>query len=82
MTAARFREILAALDMSQRGLARMINCREGTVRYWARGDGRVPAEVADWLERLMLAAPSLAFYREQAARIMAQYPPPDFAHIA
>ena len=50
MTPTRLRECLTALDWSQRGLARLINRQEGTVRQWARGAVQVPEYVAEWLE--------------------------------
>ena len=60
MTPARFRECLDALHWTQRGLARILNRSEGTVRQWARGAVRIPDDVAAWLEqnaRFMESAP-------------------------
>lgn len=50
MTPGRLRECLSALDWTQRGLARLLERPEGTVRQWARGAVRVPDDVAEWLE--------------------------------
>ena len=60
MTPDRFRECLAALHWTQRGLARILDRPEGTVRQWARGAVRIPDNVAAWLEqnaRFMESAP-------------------------
>ena len=51
MTPTRLRECIAALDWTQRGLARLLNRQEGTVRQWARGAVQIPEDVAIWLER-------------------------------
>lgn len=50
MTPSRFRDCLAVLDWSQRGLARLLERAEGSVRMWARGASEVPDDVAEWLE--------------------------------
>lgn len=50
MTPTRFREILAALEWTQRGLARILDRPEGLVRQWARGARPIPGDVATWLE--------------------------------
>ena len=50
MTPTRIRECLTALDWTQRGLARLLDRQEGTVRQWARGVVQVPEDVARWLE--------------------------------
>lgn len=52
MTPSRLRECLAALDWTQRGLARLLDRQEGTVRQWARGAVQIPEDVAVWLEVL------------------------------
>ena len=52
MTPTRLRECLDALGWTQRGLARMLNRQEGTVRQWARGAVQIPPDVAAWLETL------------------------------
>lgn len=52
MTPTRLRECIEALGWTQRGLARVLERQEGTVRQWARGAVQIPADVADWLERL------------------------------
>ena len=52
MSPDRFREVLALLDLPQRGFARLLNRPEGTVRQWARGVVTIPADVAAWLEAL------------------------------
>lgn len=52
MTPTRLRECLEALEWTQRGLARVLERQEGTVRQWARGAVQIPEDVASWLERL------------------------------
>ena len=52
MTPTRLRECLTALDWTQRGLARLLERQEGTVRQWARGVVQIPDDVAAWLEKL------------------------------
>ena len=49
MTPTHLRQCLALLHWSQRGLARILNRDEGTVRQWARGAVVIPHDVADWL---------------------------------
>jgi DNA-binding transcriptional regulator YdaS (Cro superfamily) len=51
LTPTRFRECLAVLRWSQRGLADVLGRPEGTVRQWARGTVQIPDDVAVWLER-------------------------------
>ena len=55
MSPTRLRECLAALDWTQRGLARLLGRPEGTVRQWARGAVQIPPDVAAWLETLARA---------------------------
>jgi len=50
MTPTRMRECLAALGLSQRGLASVLNCQERLVRAWAAGKIEIPELVVDWLE--------------------------------
>jgi len=50
MTPTHFRECLALLDWTQRGLARQLGYAEGTVRQWARGALPIPEPVSNWLE--------------------------------
>jgi plasmid maintenance system antidote protein VapI len=52
MSPTRFRECLDSLEWSQRGVARVLDRHEGTVRQWARGAVQIPADVAAWLETL------------------------------
>lgn len=52
MTPTRLRECLASLGWTQRGLARLVQRQEGSVRQWARGVVGVPPEVAAWLDAL------------------------------
>jgi hypothetical protein len=52
MTPTRLRECLDALVWTQRGLARLLDRQEGTVRQWARGAVKIPDDVAVWLEHL------------------------------
>jgi transcriptional regulator with XRE-family HTH domain len=61
MTPDRFRECLALLRWSQRGLADALEMDERQVRRWAAG-ATVPPAVAAWLEKL--------------AAIHAKHPPP------
>jgi len=49
MTPTHFRQCLALLDWTQRGLARQLGYAESTVRQWARGALPIPDQVADWL---------------------------------
>ena len=61
MTPTEFRACLDALHWTQRGLARILNRSEGTVRQWARGAVRIPTDVAiwlDWLAQAHVAAPA------------------------
>lgn len=51
MTPTRLRECLTALNWTQRGLARLLERQEGTVRQWARGAVQIPGDVAEWLEK-------------------------------
>ena len=69
MTPDRFREVLALLDLPQRGFARLLNRPEGTVRQWARGAVVIPLEVAAWLEAFaaFMAAHPLPARPAQAA---------------
>ena len=60
MTPTEFRACLDALHWTQRGLARILDRPEGTIRQWARGAVRIPEDVAAWLEqnaRFMQSAP-------------------------
>lgn len=52
MTPDRFRECLALLHWSLRGLADILGTHPTSVRRWATGDGTIPANVAAWLEEL------------------------------
>lgn len=62
MTPTRLRECLTALAWTQRGLARLLDRPEGTVRQWARGATQIPEDVAVWLDKL--------------ARYAERHPPP------
>lgn len=55
MTPDRFREVLALLHWSQRGLADILHRDERQVRRWASGQYPIPDPVADWLQRLARA---------------------------
>mgnify|MGYP002363188029 CR=1 FL=1 len=66
MTTGRLRECLDLLGWTQRGLARMLDRPEGTVRQWARGAVTVPDDVAAWLDTL--------------ARFHAKHPAPSRYH--
>ena len=51
MTPDRFRECLASLAWSQRGLADILAMDERQVRRWASGS-TIPDPVAAWLDKL------------------------------
>ena len=51
MSPWRFRECVAALRISQRGLAALLGRDERQIRRWANGEGPIPLETAAWLER-------------------------------
>src|SRR5215472_2069443 len=46
MTPTRFRECLAALALTQRGLAPYLSCSARTPRHWAAGSHPIPEKVA------------------------------------
>jgi ribosome-binding protein aMBF1 (putative translation factor) len=50
MTPDRYRECLAALGLSQRGLAPILGCSDRITRAWATGRSAVPVAIAEWLE--------------------------------
>jgi hypothetical protein len=52
MTADRFRECLAMLHWSQRGLAEILYCDDRLVRRWAQGSEPVPESIAGWIEKM------------------------------
>lgn len=52
MTPDRFRECLALLHWSQRGLADVLRMDERQIRRWATGAYAVPEPIAAWLEKL------------------------------
>jgi plasmid maintenance system antidote protein VapI len=52
MTPTRLRKCLETIGWTQRGVARVLERQEGTVRQWARGAVQIPEDVAAWLERL------------------------------
>jgi transcriptional regulator with XRE-family HTH domain len=62
MTPARLRACLTLLGWTQRGLARLLERPEGTIRQWARGVVQIPADVDAWLE--------------ERAQHAARHPPP------
>jgi hypothetical protein len=53
MTPLRFRECLYLLGWTQANLPKIMRVRQQQVRRWAVGDMPIPANVADWLERLV-----------------------------
>jgi hypothetical protein len=55
MTPDRFRECLALLHWSQRGLAETLYCDDRLVRRWAQGSEPVPETIAGWIENLARA---------------------------
>jgi hypothetical protein len=50
MTPTRYRECLAVLGLSQRGLAPFLHAPERLTRAWAAGRTAIPGPVAEWLE--------------------------------
>jgi DNA-binding transcriptional regulator YdaS (Cro superfamily) len=50
MTPTRLRQCLDVLGWTQRGLARLLDRQEGTIRQWARGAVQIPDDVARWIE--------------------------------
>lgn len=54
MTAKQYRAALKALELSQRGAARLFKAGERTSRAWALGEREVPEAIAILL-RLMVA---------------------------
>jgi hypothetical protein len=50
MSPTRYRECLAALGLSQRGLAPHLACSDRLTRAWATGAVAVPEPIAAWLE--------------------------------
>ena len=55
MTPDRFRECLAVLHWSQRGLADILDTHPTTVRRMAIGAAAIPGNVGIWLEELAAA---------------------------
>ena len=53
MTANQFRATLARLGLSQRGASRLFNVNERTVRRWALGEGSIPENIIENLQRLV-----------------------------
>lgn len=49
MTPTEFRECLASLRWSQRGLADILNIHPTSVRNMASGKNPIPENIADWL---------------------------------
>ncbi len=52
MTPTRFRDCLATLRWTQRGVAEVLACDDRMVRRWAAGHAPVPESIARWLETL------------------------------
>jgi hypothetical protein len=52
MTPPEFRICLELLAWSQRGLARMLNLDDRSVRRWASGQNDIPDDIAHWLATL------------------------------
>jgi len=59
MTPDRFRQCLAVLNWSQRGLAEKLYCDDRMVRRWADGSEIMPEAVESWLEALVSAHQAL-----------------------
>ena len=53
MTANQFRATLARLGLPQRGASRLFNVNERTVRRWALGEGSIPENIIENLQRLV-----------------------------
>jgi hypothetical protein len=68
MTPDRFRECLAMLHWSQRGVAAMLYCDDRMVRRWADGSEPVPEAVERWLEGLADAHQALPLPKTDARR--------------
>jgi hypothetical protein len=49
MTPSEFRICLEHLAWSQRGLAKLLQRDDRTVRRWATGDYEIPTDAAEWL---------------------------------
>ena len=69
MTPTTFRQTLATLGWSIRGLARLLGRSEGMVGNWTRPGYSVPPPVAAWLQRRV----------EAHQRMMRDDPPPGAA---
>lgn len=67
MNPDRFRECLALLHWTQRGVAAILGVDERRVRRWATGVYPIPVDVAAWLELL--------------AHLHARNPPPCVVYI-
>ena len=70
MKAAEFRNALALLRWSQRGLAEALDTHPTTVRRWATGTQPIPDNVAAWLTDLATYAAQRrlpAGWRQEAA---------------
>lgn len=50
MSPTSYRECLATLSLSLRGLAPILQCSDRLTRAWATGKETVPPVIADWLE--------------------------------
>jgi hypothetical protein len=50
MTPTRYRECLAAVGQSQRGLAAQLGVSDRLTRAWASGRSRISDDIAAWLE--------------------------------
>jgi hypothetical protein len=50
MTPDRLRTFLAALKLTQGGLARLLGCDDRLVSRWATGQNAIPPGIARWLE--------------------------------
>lgn len=71
MTPNRFRNCLAVLGWTQRGLAANLQCDDRLVRRWASGEAEIPPGVAAWLETLAKvheAAPPPQGWKRRAAK--------------
>lgn len=65
MTPARLAWCMAALGISERTLARLLDLRRATVRGWLTGSP-IPPNVAEWLERRVADPPPRATARPAA----------------
>ncbi len=57
MDANRYRQVIAALGLSQNAAARLLGVNERTGRRYADGSLPIPADVGEWLELILRTKP-------------------------